>query len=204
MGIWEWLRDLPIVDDVADAFDIFAEFIPEAGSGAVLVGDYAELRQSMYWTIGQGGFDTRQQLLIDFSLEPVSYGENGQVAKGLWRDPHTGFESSNPSDFDVDHRVPFKETADQFPELYELPKDEQLAIYNDVENLQVVHDVHNLAKGDDAPAQHALELASLGSRREFLRKCADYVGGLQERFAEIRTRQEVGPDGNTTPSGRRT
>ena len=183
MAIWEWLRELPVIDDVADVFDVFAEFLPEAESVAVPVSDYAELRERMYWTIGEGGVDTRQQLLIESSSEPVSYGENGHVASGLWRDPHTGFESNDPSDFDIDHRVPFREIADQFPQLYELPRAEQLAIYNDVENLQVVHDVHNLEKGDDPPAQHALEFADVDVRREFLRKCADYVGRLQERFA---------------------
>ena len=183
MAIWEWLRELPVIDDVADAFDVFAEFLPEAGFVAVSVGDYSELRESMYWTIGEDGVDTRQQLLIDSSLEPVSYGENGNVASGFWRDPHTGFESNDPSDFDIDHRVPFREIAEQYPQVYGLPKDEQLVIYNDIENLQVVHDVHNLEKGDDLPARHALEFADVDARREFLRKCADYVGRLQERFA---------------------
>ncbi len=137
----------------------------------------------MYWTIGEDGVDTRHQWLIDSSLEPVSYGENGQVESGLWRDSHTGFESSNPADFDIDHRMPFREIADQFPRLYELPKEEQLAIYNDVENLQIIHDVHNLEKGDDRPAQHALKLAGVDMKREFLKKCANYVGQLQQRFS---------------------
>ena len=182
MAIWDWLKEIPIIDDLADALDMFTEFLPEADSVAVPVGDYAELRESMYWTIGENGVDTRQQLLIDFSLEQVSLGDNGHVAVGLWRDPHTGFESNDPSDFDIDHRVPFREIADQFPQLYELPKDEQLAIYNDVENLCVVHDVHNLEKGDDLPAKHALEITDVDARREFLRKCADYLGLLRERL----------------------
>ena len=183
MAIWDWLRELPIIDDVADAFDIFAEFLPEASSGAVPVGEYGELRQSMYWTIGEDGVDTRQQLLIDSSMEPVSYGANGQVASGLWRDPHTGFESNDPSDFDIDHRVPFRVIADQFPQLYELPREVQLEIYNDAGNLQVVHDEHNLEKGDDTPEQHAQEFADAEARGEFLRKCAVYLVRLNERLS---------------------
>ena len=183
MAIWEWLRELPIIDDAADAFDILAEFLPEAGYGDVPVGDYAELRESMHWTIGEDGVDTRQRLLIDSSLDPVSYDEDGQVANGLWRDPLTGFESSNPSDFDIDHRVPFREIADQFPQLYELPREEQLAIYNDSENLQVIHDEHNLEKGDDTSEQHAQEFGDADAGREFLSKCADYLGRLTERFS---------------------
>lgn len=183
MAIWEWLRELPIIDDVADVYDVFAEFLPEAVSGELPAGDYGELRESMFWTIGEDGIDTRQQLLTDTSLEPVSYGENGRIASGLWRDPHTGFESRDPSDFDIDHRVPFREIADQFPQLYELPREEQLAIFNDAENLQVVHDEYNLEKGDDAPKLHAQEFEDADVRREFLRKCADYVGRLTERFS---------------------
>lgn len=183
MAIREWLRELPIIDDAADAFDILAELLPEAGSGDVPVGDYAELRESMYWTIGEDGVDTRQNLLIDSSLEPVSYDEDGQVASGLWRDPLTGFESSNPSDFDIDHRVPFREIADQFPQLYELPREEQLAIYNDSENLQLIHDEHNLEKGHDSPEQHAQEFEDADAKKEFLRKCADYLRRLTERFS---------------------
>ena len=183
MTIWEWIREFPIVDDVADVFDIVAEYVPEADSGDVPVGDYAELRESMYWTIGEDGVDTRQHLLIDSSLEPVSYDENGRVANGLWRDPLTGFESTDPSDFNVDHRVPFRKIADWFPQLYELPREEQLAIYNDGENLQVVHEEHNLEKGDDTPEQHAQEFEDADVRREFLRKCAGYVERLTERFS---------------------
>ena len=121
-------------------------------------------------------------MLTDLSLEPVTYDEQGGVSSGLWRDPHTGFESSDPSDFDVDHRVPFRVVADQFPQLYELPRDEQLAVYNDPENLQVIHDVHNLQKGYDVPAEHALAFADADAQGEFLRKCADHMGRLRARF----------------------
>ena len=94
MAMWEWLRELPFVDDVADALDIFAEFIPDAEVGAVSVGDYTELREGMFWTVGADGLDTRDHMLTDLSLEPVVYDEQGNVSSGLWRDPHTGFESS--------------------------------------------------------------------------------------------------------------
>lgn len=182
MAIWEWLRELPIIDDMADAVEIFAEFLPEAGSGDVLVRDYAELRESMHWTIGENGFDTRQHLLIDSSLEPVSFDQDGRVTSGLWRDPLTGFESNDPSEFDIDHRVPFRAIADQFPQLYDLPREEQLAIYNDGENLQVIHDEHNLDKGADTPELYARALEDADTRQEFLKRCADYVGRLAERF----------------------
>ena len=72
--------------------------------------------------------------------------------------------------------------AEEFPQLYGLPRDEQLAVYNDPGNLQVVHDVHNLEKGADTPAEHALRVANPDVRDEFLRKCADYMDGLRARF----------------------
>ena len=181
MALWDWLRELPFIDDVADALDIVAELFPDAEASPA-VGDYAELREGMFWTVGEDGLDTRERLLTDLSLEPVSYDEQGNVSSGLWRDPHTGFESTDPSDFDVDHRVPFRVLADQFPQLYELPRDEQLAVYNDPENLQVIHDVHNFEKGDDAPAEHALSFADPDGREEFLRKCKGFVGRLRETF----------------------
>lgn len=182
MAFWDWFRELPIIDDVADALDIVTELFPDAEAGSVPDGDYAELREGMYWTVGEDGLDTREQLLTDASLEPVGHDENGSVATGLWRDPHTGFESTDPSDFDVDHRVPFREIADRFPQLLELPKEEQLAIYNDPENLQVVHDAHNLKKGADTPTEHALEFADGNAKREFLGKCVAYLEQLRARF----------------------
>ena len=183
MAIWDWLREMPIIDDVADALDVFAELLPDVEAGTVPVGDYAELREGMFWTVGEDGLDTRERMLTDLSLEPVAYDEQGKVLSGLWRDPHTGFESSDTSDFDIDHRVPFRVIADQFPQLYDLPRDGQLAIYNDPENLQVIHDVHNLEKRADTPAEHAWEFADADARGEFLRRCADYVGRLQERLS---------------------
>lgn len=183
MAIWDWLRELPIVDDVADTLDILAEFLPEGSVSTVPASDYGELRDTMYWTIGNDGVDTRQRLLVDSSLEPVLHDEDGRVARGLWRDPHTGFESRDPSDFDVDHRVPFREIVNQLPQLYELPREEQLEIYNDAENLQVVHDQHNFEKGDATPEQHARTFADPEARREFLRKCADYLGRLNDRIS---------------------
>ena len=131
MTILNWLRELPIIDDVADTIDIFAEFFPEEDASSIIVGDYAELRDNMFWTVGEDGLDTRERMLTDFALEPVVSDERGKILKGLWRDPLTGFESSDPSDFDIDHRIPFRVIADRFPDLYELPRDEQLAIYND-------------------------------------------------------------------------
>ena len=83
----------------------------------------------------------------------------------------------------MDHRVPFAEIVDQFPQVYSLPKEEQLEIHSDPGNLQVTHDVHNREKGTATPAEHAWEFADAKARGELLGECGDYVLGLRKRFA---------------------
>ena len=58
---------------------------------------------------------TRERLLAERSLEPVVRDESGRTIPALWRDAHTGFESSDPSDFDIDHRVPFQRDRGPVP-----------------------------------------------------------------------------------------
>ena len=181
MAIADWLREIPLVDDFVEFAELVAELLPDAADG-VAGGDYGELRDSMYWTTGEEGMTTRERLLAEHSLEPVTCDADGRIVSGFWTDPHTGFQSRDPSDFDIDHRVPFAEIVDQFPQVHDLSKSEQLAIYNDPDNLQVLHDEHNRAKGMASPREHAWEFANDAARGEFLRQCADYVLGLRKRF----------------------
>ena len=184
MAIADWLREMPFVDDVVELAEIVAELIPIAATEGVDAGDYSELRDGMYWTVGEDGMTTRERLLAERSIEPVVRDESGRTISGLWRDAHTGFESRDPSDFDIDHRVPFKEIVDQFPQVYGLTKEEQLAIYSDPDNLQVTHDEHNREKGDATPAEHAREFVDAMGRGDFLRVCGDYLLGLRKRFGQ--------------------
>ena len=93
--------------------------------------------------------------LAERSLEPVARDESGRIISGLWRDAHTGFESRNPSDFDIDHRVPFKEIVDQFPQMYELSNAEQFAIYNDPDIRKVDQEIEerSAARSSCAPCR---------------------------------------------------
>ncbi len=51
--------------------------------------------------------DTRQEVLIDESLIPPTLDTRGcRVVAGRWRDEYTGAVYTDPSDLDVDHRVP--------------------------------------------------------------------------------------------------
>ena len=50
--------------------------------------------------------DTRQEVLIDESLVPVSLDFRGcRVVGGLWRDEYTGVLFMDPAELDIDHRV---------------------------------------------------------------------------------------------------
>ena len=68
MGIADWLREIPLVDDVVELAEIAAELIPIAATEGVDAGDYSELRDGMYWTVGEDGMTTRERLLTERSL----------------------------------------------------------------------------------------------------------------------------------------
>ena len=64
-----------------------------------------------HWTDDDGDCqDTRQEVLISESLEPVELDGNGcHVISGSWFDPFTGETITNPSQLDIDHFVPLAE-----------------------------------------------------------------------------------------------
>ena len=54
--------------------------------------------------------DTRQEVLIAESIEPVEMDNRGcRVVSGRWFDPFTGQTFTGPSDLDIDHMVPLAE-----------------------------------------------------------------------------------------------
>lgn len=80
------------------------------------------------------------------------------------------------------------------------PPYQQLAIYNDGENLHVVHDEHNLEKGDDAPEQHAQGFEDADVMREFPRE----VHGLRRtthREVQLTPQAGLGSDHRRKGSG---
>ena len=201
MGMWDFLRELPIIDDIVDVGEVIAVCVGISDSGEVAnevleqdqentvvetsatLPDYGEFRDGMYWTeVGDTDQNTREWLLEQFSSVPVEKDSSGDVVSGLWTDPHTGFTSSNPDDFDIDHRMPFHEVMSSHPEIYNLPVEEQLAIYNDPDNLQVIHDDHNMDKGAQPGDVHAAEIADEEFRRQFLADYHAYKESLEKRF----------------------
>lgn len=54
--------------------------------------------------------DTRATVLARDSLIPVTWDEQGcRVVSGRWRDPWSGWETSDPSALDIDHMIPLAE-----------------------------------------------------------------------------------------------
>lgn len=202
MGLWDFLRELPVIDDLVDFWEAGSILLddsdagklagetppPESGqlegelSSSVL--DYTAFREEMYWTeVGDTGQNTREWLLEQSSQVPVEKNFSGKILSGQWVDPHTGFTSSDPADFDIDHRMPFSEIVESYPEIYDLPHEEQLAIYNDPDNLHVLHDDHNIEKGAQSGEVHAGYINDEEFKNRFLEDYRNYKEALERKFS---------------------
>ncbi len=97
--------------------------------------------------------DTRHELLIRFSLAPVTYSDERQckVASGLWMDPYTGNFFELASDLDVEHIVPLKWAHERGGALWS--RDKKRAFAEDPDNLWLVDDGRNQSKGHRGPDQ---------------------------------------------------
>ncbi|WOX05552.1 HNH endonuclease family protein [Microbulbifer pacificus] len=108
------------------------------------------------WLPGWSDFDrdcqdTRHELLIRYSLAPVSFTSKTQckVASGLWMDPYTGEFYEKASDLDVEHIVPLKWAHDHGAAGWSVAKKRRFA--EDPDNLWLVDDGRNQSKGDKGP-----------------------------------------------------
>jgi len=99
--------------------------------------------------------DTRQEVLIEESLEPVVLDSKGcRVIRGAWYDPYTDQTYTNPKDLDIDHLVPLKEVHESGGSLWRIEKKRSYA--NDLSNpktLIAVYKSANRSKGARDPAQ---------------------------------------------------
>ncbi len=108
-----------------------------------------------HWTDDDGDCqDTRQEVLISESLEPVELDENGcRVISGSWFDPFTGETFTNPSQLDIDHFVPLSEAHRSGAASWDDRRRERFA--NDLYHLRALIAVGasvNRSKGDRDPA----------------------------------------------------
>ena len=97
--------------------------------------------------------DTRHELLIRYSLAPVTYTrpDGCKVASGLWLDPYTGNFFEKASDLDVEHIVPLKWAHDHGAAGWSREKKRMFA--EDPDNLWLVDDGRNQSKGHRGPDQ---------------------------------------------------
>jgi hypothetical protein len=82
---------------------------PSAPSGVPLTEIPAYNRAEwQHWIDADGDCqDTRQEVLIEESLVAPTLDARGcRVVSGMWRDEYTGAVFTDPSDLDIDHRVP--------------------------------------------------------------------------------------------------
>lgn len=174
MAWTDWLVEIPIIGDLFDA--------SEAVGGLALF-NYSDLRDAMEWTeVGNTGLDTRNYMLAEQSLAPVTWNEAGnEVVSGKWEDIN-GYISTDPEDFDIDHRVAFSQIVKQCPAIYDLPFEQQLEIFNDRDNLQILHDVENREKSNIAAVDYATRILDAVAREQFVADASNYWASLKDKF----------------------
>lgn len=98
--------------------------------------------------------DTRQEVLIRDSEEPVTYKEEREckVATGKWTCPYTGTVITDPSKVDVDHMVALKDAHESGG--WGWPKDQRQGFANDLDgpvHLRATSQFGNRSKGAKGP-----------------------------------------------------
>ncbi len=116
--------------------------------------DRAEFRA---WIDADGDCqDTRAEVLIDESLEPVAFRADRQctIATGRWIDPYTGNEYNNASQLDIDHLVPLSNAFRSGAWAWDGPQKREFGNYlADPWHLIAVSASANRSKGDSGPEE---------------------------------------------------
>ena len=112
-----------------------------------------------HWVDADGDCqDARQEVLIEESLEPVTYETDRKcrVETGQWWAQHLGHFLENPSHIDVDHHVPLKNAHLSGGWAWSLGDKEKYANYLGEENhLVAISSRHNRSKGARGPEEWA-------------------------------------------------
>lgn len=176
MSLFDWLSDAPVVGDLIDLCALAGVELDAQAATAATTLDYETVREAMHWTTEPGAtMDTRDSLLQAASQVDVGLDEHGKVVSGLWTDPVTGYTSTVVSDFDIDHRIPFSHVAETMPGFSDMTVEEQRAVFNDPDNLQVLHDHHNAQKGDALPDQYVSTINDSDVQERFLKDVLQYA-----------------------------
>ena len=97
--------------------------------------------------------DTRQEVLIEESVIAAVLDPRGcRVVSGMWRDEYTGLVFTDPSDLDIDHRVPLANAHRSGGWVWDASRKRAYANdLRDPEHLVVVSASANRSKGDRGP-----------------------------------------------------
>ncbi|MCW8127123.1 GmrSD restriction endonuclease domain-containing protein [Microbulbifer halophilus] len=164
---------------------LFVGFFLAFSQLPALAADYDRSEWLPRWSDFDGDCqDTRHELLIRYSLAPVTYtrADNCRVATGLWLDPYTGKFYSDASDLDVEHIVPLKWAHERGGAHWSRERKRQFA--EDSENLWLVDDGRNQSKGHRGPDEWMPPYAP--ASRVYVRRFMSIVQkyGLQPSLVE--------------------
>ena len=109
-----------------------------------------------HWLDQDGNcLDAREEVLKRQSLRKVRFSDDGcRVVSGLWRDPYTDEEFTDPHHLDVDHLVPLEEAHNSGGHAWD--RERRAAFANDLDDprtLIAVSSEVNRAKGSKGPEQ---------------------------------------------------
>lgn len=108
-----------------------------------------------HWIDADGdGCDTRKEVLIAESLDPVTLLGGCEIQGGRWVSLYDGVETPNPEGFDIDHFVPLKEAWESGADLWSDQQRRDFA--NDLdfpESLIAVSASSNRSKGSGDPTE---------------------------------------------------
>ena len=123
--------------------------------------DIPEYKRSewKHWVDGDGDCqDARQEVLIEESLEPVTFKDDRQcrVEARRWWAPHLEHHLENPRQIDVDHHVPLKNAHLSGGWRWDAERKEEYANYlTDPAHLLAINSRHNRSKGVRGPEEWA-------------------------------------------------
>ncbi|TFD50573.1 DUF1524 domain-containing protein [Cryobacterium frigoriphilum] len=141
------------------------ELFAEVGTASPVTSGYSR-DLFTHWIDADGdGCDTRQEVLIEESLVPVTFSSGCTVSSGEWYSWYDGATWTAPSDVDVDHFVPLSEAWQSGAHAWSA--DQRRAFANDLGlavGLEAVTDNVNQSKGDRDPGAWLPPLADQSCR----------------------------------------
>jgi len=124
--------------------------------GAVLTGagyDRDEWMPSGWEDADHNCLDTRQEVLVQESLIPVKFSDDGcKVTGGLWICKYSGEVLTDPAQLDIDHLIPLKNAYDSGASHWSASTKKAYANYlDDPDHLIAVRAKYNRSKGSKGP-----------------------------------------------------